>query len=137
MAQMSCAEAQAAADDAWTTKVQPVLEPYVQQYRADHPTWWQGLRTHTTIPLLGVTAFPDIGLVTPSDQMGWPWPEAIRTTRLPMMLVVNCYLGDRGPGYEVNLYVDCATRRWHRCMAFGAEMWRNVDWHAWSLLAEG
>lgn len=136
MAQMSCADAQIAADDAWTTKVQPVLDPYVQDFYAQRGRWWQGLDSHSTIPLLGATAFPDIGETCPSDQEGWPWPEAIRATRLPMMIRVNTYLGDRGPGYEVNLYIDCSTRRWHRAMAFGAEMWRNLDWHAWSLLAE-
>jgi hypothetical protein len=136
MAQMSCADAQLAADAAWETKVKDILMPYAEEFRASHAGYWQGLDTHTTIPLLGATAFPDVGDACPTDQEGWPWPLEIRTLRLPMMLRVNCYLGDRGPGYEVNLFIDCSTRRWHRAMAFGAEMWRNVDWHAWSLLGE-
>jgi hypothetical protein len=136
MSQMSCAEAQAAADDAWDTKVAPILQPYAEDFRAVHSGYWQGLPSHSVIPLLGATAFPDVGDACPTDQAGWPWPSGILSLRLPMAMRVNCYLGDRGPGYEVHLLIDCSTRRWHRCMAFGAEMWRTLDWHAWSLLAE-
>jgi hypothetical protein len=133
---MTCAEAQEAADVAWETKVKQILQPYAEDYRQVHADYWQGLDSHSVVPVLGATAFPDVGDACPTDQPGWPWPAAIRTLRLPMAMRVNCYRGDRGPGYEVNLVIDCGTRRWHRCLAFGAEMWRNADWHSVSLLAE-
>jgi hypothetical protein len=136
MAQMTCVEAQEAADVAWDTKVAPILQPYAEQFRASHDGYWQGLDSHSVIPVLGVTAFPDVGEACPTDQSGWPWPAAIRTLRLPMALRVNCYRGDRGPGYEVHMLIDCGTRRWERIMPFGAEMWRAVDWRAVSLLVD-
>lgn len=108
----------------------PILEDYVTTYRASHPTFWQGLQSHSVIPQDGEEERPDIGTKTPPGRADAPWPPALRTALLPFAAQVDEYVGPLGLGYFVTLRVVIAGETWQRTQQLGPETWWAKPWAA-------
>lgn len=98
-------------------------------YAANHNgRFWQGLRTASTHPADGVASLPDIGLRCPTDQLGDPWPAAIRNNPLEMAIQIDVYDGPLGTGYQATVWVSIVGRTWTRTAQVGPETWRASGW---------
>jgi hypothetical protein len=98
-------------------------------YAAAHNgRYWQGIRTHSITPADGNTALPDIGTTCPTDQLGVPWPVAIRNTAIEMALQIDVYDGPLGVGYQATVYVTVLGNTYFRTQQVGPETWRQRGW---------
>lgn len=108
----------------WTT-----IQSREDTYAAAHNgRYWQGLKTHSVNPADGATALPNIGLVCPTDQLGQPWPLAIRNTAIEMAIVIDVYDGPFGVGYQATVYVTVLGNTYFRTAQVGPETWRQAGW---------
>lgn len=107
----------------WST-----IQARQDSYHAAHGHYWQGLRTHTLAPADGNETAVDVGVRCPSDQLGEPWPTAIRNLSLPMSLQINCYAGPAGEGYEAVATVTIGASTWFRVAQVGPETHRTFGW---------
>jgi hypothetical protein len=91
---------------------------------------WQGLRTHAVNPSEGNGAPPTIGMASPGDQPGEPWPAAVRSGNKEMALQCDAYRGVGYDGYQIVVFVDVLGVTWSRVLNVGPETWREQAWAA-------
>jgi hypothetical protein len=112
------------------TALWPAVVAKQDAYAANHGgRFWQGIRTHVINPSEGNTALPTIGTLCPSDQLGEPWPVAIRNLAIEMAVQCDCYDGPAGFGYAITVWVDVLGTTYARTQQVGAETWRTEGWH--------
>lgn len=119
-----------AAVDARLVALWPAVVAKQDAYAANHGgRFWQGLVTHGVNPSEGNTALPTIGTLCPSDQLGEPWPVAVRNTAIEMAVRCDCYDGSQGTGYAVTVWVAVLGTVYSRTQQAGPETWRTEAWH--------
>jgi|GEM_PF-6710723 len=107
----------------------PSIQSHQDTYFAVHGHYWQGLPTHSDVPTNGNEYLPDVGSLTPTDQLD-PWPILLIGTTMPMALEINVYDGPNGSGYEVVSTVQIDGQMWRRVFQVGSEVWREYAWSA-------
>lgn len=97
-------------------------------YFLAHGHYWQGLRTHATLPTEGTETLPSVGVSIPTDQPD-PWPVGIRNSTLPMAIQIDTYFGPEGDGYQATVTVSVLGKVYARTAQVGPETDRQVGWH--------
>lgn len=117
--------------DARLTALWPAVVAKQDAYAADHGgRFWQGMRSHSVNPSEGATALPTIGTTCPTDQLGEPWPTAVRNLAIEMAVQCDCYdAGAAGTGYVVTVWVDVLGTTYSRSQNVGPESHRTEAWH--------
>jgi hypothetical protein len=117
--------------DARLLGLMAAIEARQASYAAAHGgRAWQGLKTHATHPSEGNAAPPTIGMASPADQPGEPWPAAVRNGNKEMALQCDAYRGPQGDGYQIVVFVDVLGVTYSRVLNVGPETWREQAWAA-------
>ncbi len=96
-------------------------------YKALRGDYWQGQRTHATVPRDGAALPPDLKRkVDRYDD--WQTFGASLPPQLECALQVDTYSGASGSGYTVTATVEIAGELWTRTANVGPESWRVRPW---------
>lgn len=116
--------------DARLTALWSTVTAAQDMYAAGHNgRYWQGLRSASTIPSEGNESLPDIGTRCPTDQIGVPWPAAIRNAVQPMAVASDVYDSPLGTGYVITVWVRVLGTLYARSQNVGPEQFRTQAWH--------
>ena len=97
--------------------------------------YFQGLRTHSTIPADGTETAPD--RIRPGDRptdQTAPWPQDIFPARMSGALTINTYEGDSGIGEVRMLAVEIEGDYWQRDINRGPDRTRDKAWRIVNLV---
>lgn len=123
--------------DAWLAARWPTILNRQATYASNHNgRYWQGLITHTTIPVDAIDALADQLNNHPTDQ-NVSWNQAIPglPVNWPIAIVMDVYDGPDGTGFcgTVYVYITQLSRLFSRSQNVGSETWRTRPWHEISL----
>lgn len=94
--------------------------------------FFQGLRSHSTVPAGGQLVAPDRLSAKPTDQaesLADLWSGAQLPGLVPFALTVNAYDGPEGRGWEAVIEMVDSGQLWRRVVHSGPETWRELAWH--------
>jgi len=119
--------------DAWLAARWPTVQTRQETYASNHNgRYWQGLRSHSSIPIDAIDSFADLLDSHPTDQVS-SWNDALPglPTNWPVLFVMDVYDGPQGMGYVGSVYVyhTNTDRTYSRSRNEGPETWRTVAWH--------
>ena len=105
--------------DARLTTLWPHIVARQEAFFAAHGRYFQGLRTHATIPANGDETPPDL-TTNPHDQPEtWAGAGYAFGATLPMRIAVDTYAGPLGAGWVARVWVRAAAVVWTRARGVG------------------
>lgn len=130
---MTPAEIRTAADN-WLSARWPTVVARQTTYASNHNgRYWQGLVTHSNIPVDAVDTLADLLNNHPTDQ-NVNWNQAIPglPTNWPIAIVMDAYDGPDGTGFvgRVFVFITELGKVFTRSQNVGPETWRTEGWHA-------
>jgi hypothetical protein len=97
-------------------------------YFAARGRYFQGLRTHATVPADGTPEVPDRFGDRPTDQAE-SWNDvALTPGPAPFALELHAYRGPEGPGFLAIVAVRILGTLFRRRKDSGAQPWRDTGW---------
>ena len=101
--------------------------PITRTYKRDKH--FQLLETHTTIPADNITAAPDVGNKTPTDQSEtYTDFGLILPAKMPCSISISPYQSPIGWGFELRAKVINGGVEYQRVMNYGDEIYREKEW---------
>lgn len=123
------------AADTFLANKWPTIVARQENFRANRGRYWQGLRTHTTVPAhTNSTDGSKLGdrlNEGPGDQFStWlnVFPEWL-SELLPVTVWIDVYDGPEGHGWVGGIEATHNGNLWRRTQNVGPESWRTQGWH--------
>ena len=107
----------------------PLLRLRQELYKRFTGRYFQGLRTHDSIPANGNAVLPGRYLTHPTDQtFTWSDLRFFQYANLPYSMTIDTYDGPAGKGYALTITITISGAIWERTWNEGGETWRATDW---------
>jgi hypothetical protein len=91
----------------------------------------QGLTSHSVTPANGNHEYPDLWYTAPSDfPASWETTNILPFSASPYRYRIDTYNGPWGPGFVFCAEVELSGVIWSRCLNYGGELWREMQWTA-------
>jgi hypothetical protein len=120
--------------DKWWEENGKTISAAQDEYKKDHPVYFQGLKTHAVVPDQKEDKtddkIPDKANAKPSGQAE-SWVDvvpAIAAEVLPCALTIDVYDGPQGKGYVVTLLVKFEGVAYVKRVNTGPEAERDLEW---------
>ena len=120
--------------DNWLTAKWPILRDKEIAYYGAHGVYWQGLWSHTALPLHDSTVDGDVepdGLSSKPTDQAEAWLDfwaALLGIKLTAAIRVDVYAGPLGDGFAATVAVKFKDKIYLRAKNFGPENYRTYDW---------
>lgn len=102
-----------------------LIEAYQVEFIKSHPVYFQGLKTHSSVPTKNSTA--DKLLIKPADRAESWSDTGLISSDLPFSVQINDYVGPLGKGWEVVFITSDGVDDYICVKGFGPES-RTKDW---------
>ncbi len=124
----TAAQIQNAIDTDFAARV-AALNTLQTTYRSGKTEFFQGLKTHTTIPADNIAVIPDNLSSHPSDQAdSWVTFGVAIAVAITYAIICDVYDGPQGKGYVWNTVVIILGVKWARSYNVGPETNRDAAW---------